>query len=54
LQQQFVAVIIIPILQHLAEQHAQGWVDERNQRSAALAAKMLAAVSEDDLYLPFV
>ena len=54
LQQQFVGVVIIPILQHLAQAHEFGAVDDRNRASAALASKMLAAVTEDDLYLPFI
>jgi hypothetical protein len=54
LQQYFVAVIIIPILQHLSEQHVLGHVDGRNERAAALANKMLNAVEDDDLYLPLI
>ena len=52
LQQQFVKVVIIPVLQQLAKDYEQGFFDGRNQEAAALAAKMLAAVTEDDLYLP--
>lgn len=54
IQQAFVGVVIVPVLQQLAKAHAEGWVDLRNERSAALAAKMLAAVDEDDLYLPLI
>lgn len=54
LQQQFVKVIILPVLQELAEMDKRGWVDLRNQQAAMLATKMLAAVDEEDLYLPLV
>jgi len=54
IQQQFMKVVIVPILQHLAKAHEEGRVDLRNQAAAALAAKMLENVTEDDLYLPFI
>jgi hypothetical protein len=50
LQQCFMRVVIIPILRYLAK----GECDLRNKASCVLATKMLAAVTEDDLYLPFV
>lgn len=54
LQQSLVRVVIIPILKRLAQAHKDKAFDARNEASCALAAKMLAAVTEDDLYLPFV
>lgn len=54
LQQQFVKVVIIPILKQLADAHAEGRVDARNQRAAALANKMLRDVTDDDLFLPLI
>jgi hypothetical protein len=54
LQQQFVKVIVLPVLQHLAEDHELGYTDRRNQAAAALAHKMLAATDDNDRYLPFI
>jgi len=54
LQQSFVKVVVLPILAQLAEAHETGRVDMRNQAAAALAAKFLAAVKEDELYLPLI
>lgn len=54
LQQQFMAVVIIPVLQELGTAHLEGRVDGRNQDAAALAFKMLDSVKVDDLYLPLV
>ena len=54
LQQQFVKMVIIPILKQLADAHVEGWVDARNERAAALASKMLRAVTDDDLFLPLI
>lgn len=54
LQQGFVKQVIIPILKHLAEQEREGNYDLRNEASVKLASKMLAQLSEDDLYLPFI
>jgi hypothetical protein len=54
LQQNFMRVIVIPILKHLADQHLAGAVDDRNRKSAALATKMLRAVTDEDLFLPLV
>lgn len=54
LQQQFVKVVVIPVLQELAANLAEGRVDMRNAYAANLAEKMLAAVDENDLYLPLI
>lgn len=54
LQQQFVKVVVIPVLKHLADSYIQGNYDDRNEKSAALAAKMLRAVTDEDLFLPLV
>jgi len=54
LQQRFVVMIIIPILKHLADDYATGFYDGRNVALAQLAAKMLAAVDEVDLNLPYI
>lgn len=53
-QQALMRNVVLPILQALAEQHANGWTDARNQASCALAHRMLAAVPEDDQYLPLI
>lgn len=54
LQQQFMRVVIIPVLQTLSEAHTTARTDPRNDAAARLATKMLAAVTEDDLYLPLI
>lgn len=54
LQQAFVKVVVIPVLQSLAEAHRERFVDPRNEAAARLASKMLEAVNEDDLYMPLV
>lgn len=54
MQQCFMRVVIVPILQHLAAQYKAGLTDGRNVDSGRLAAKMLDAVTDDDLYIPFV
>jgi hypothetical protein len=54
LQQCFMRTVIVPILVHLADAYATGNHDGRNKDSCRLASKMLAALSEDDLYLPYV
>lgn len=53
-QQQFMKVVIIPILQQLADDYSKGWCDGRNMHSAQLAHKMLEHLDYEDLYLPFV
>lgn len=54
LQQQFVKVVILPVLEELAEAHQSGRVDGRNESAARLAHKMLANVKEEDKYLPLI
>jgi len=54
MQQSLMRVVVIPLLQHYAAQYRMGRTDGRNLASAKLAAKMLDAVTEDDLYIPFV
>lgn len=54
LQQQFMKVVIVPVLQQLAEAHKEKLVDPRNEYAAKLATKMLENVTEDDLYLPLI
>jgi hypothetical protein len=54
LQQQFMKVVVIPVLQELANNHLDGRVDARNQRAAALAFKMLDSLKSDELYLPLI
>lgn len=53
-QQQFMKVIIIPILKQLADDHVLGYTDARNRQAAALAEKMLRDLTDDDLYLPLI
>lgn len=53
LQQQFVKIVVVPVLRYLAASYANGYTDLRNEASARLAHKMLAAVTEEDMYLPF-
>lgn len=54
IQQCFVRLVILPILQHLGDNYNNGIYDGRNEASCRLAAKILAALSEDDTYLPYV
>lgn len=54
LQQQFVSVVIIPILLQLDEAHKSGRVDGRNQAAAKLAHDLLSNVDEGDLWLPLI
>lgn len=54
LQQQFVSIVILPILRHLAMCHANGIYDARNEASCELAAKLLANVSDAEQHLPFI
>jgi hypothetical protein len=54
LQQTFVRVVLIPILQHLAREYAEGYCDMRNASSGKLATKMLATVTDEDLHLPSI
>lgn len=54
LQQQFVKVVILPILKNLDVAYTSGFVDGRNQAAAAMAHKMLAALDEQDTYLPLI
>lgn len=54
LQQEFVRTVILPILEGLADAHANGWTDARNEASAKLAYKMLTAIKEEDNFLPFI
>lgn len=54
LQQSFVRNVIIPILKYLAKEREKGNYDLRNKAASLLAVKMLAAVTEDDLYLPLI
>ncbi len=53
LQQQFVSIVIIPILQYLDACYENGRYDARNQASVDLAHKMITA-AKDDLYLPLI
>lgn len=53
-QQLLVKKVIIPILKSLAEADRDNRYDDRNEASVKLAAKMLATVSEDDLFLPYI
>lgn len=52
LQQGVVRSIIRPILERLAEDHAKGWYDLRNESAGRWATKALAAV--EDEYLPLI
>lgn len=54
LQQCFMRTVILPILQHLGDNYNNGIYDGRNEASCRLAAKILAALSEEDTYLPYV
>lgn len=54
LQQLIVKLLVMPILRQLADSYAQGYYDLRNEASCKLASKMLAAVGDDDTYLPLV
>jgi hypothetical protein len=54
LQQMFVRSVILPILEYLAKSYEQGAYDLRNEASCRLASRMLAAVKEEDRYLPLI
>lgn len=54
LQQQFVKVVIIPILEKLADDYQNGRCDGRNMSSGRLATLMLKDLTDDDLYLPLI
>jgi exonuclease VII large subunit len=54
LQQQFVKVVVLPVLEQLAQADKEGRTDLRNEAAAHLATKMLAATTEDDRWLPLV
>lgn len=54
LQQQFVAVVILPVLRSLADSYEQGRCDGRNMAAARLASRMLRDLTDDDLYLPLI
>jgi hypothetical protein len=54
LQQQFVSVVILPVLWQLAIQAREGYYDGRNEAAVRLAVKMLSAVEDEDTYLPLV
>lgn len=54
IQQCFVRLVILPILEHLGDCYNNGAYDGRNEASCRLAAKILAALNEDDTYLPYV
>lgn len=54
LQQQFVKMVIIPILIHLADGYKAGQCDGRNMAAGRLATLLLKDLTDDDLYLPFI
>lgn len=54
LQQCFMRSVVIPILKHLAKEYEEERCDGRNVHSGRLAYYMLKAVTEDDIYLPFI
>lgn len=54
LQQSFVRIVIIPILQRLADDYEHGACDGRNRDACALASRMLKDMTDDDLHLPFI
>lgn len=54
LQQQFVRMVIIPILTKLAYDYAAGNCDGRNMAAGRLASRMLENLTDDDLYLPLI
>ena len=49
-QQLFMKLVLVPALQQFAE----GGSDLRNQASVSLAKTLLAAVVQEDIYLPFI
>ena len=53
-QQQFMNVVIIPVLEKLSEDYKAGWCDGRNMAAGRLATKMLEDLTDDDLYLPLI
>lgn len=53
-QQALVRNLILPVLHELDSDYKDGWIDSRNKAAATLAHKMLAAVNDDDTYLPLV
>lgn len=54
LQQQFVSIVIIPILRHLSDSYKAGQCDGRNMAAGRLASLMLKDLNDDDLYLPYI
>lgn len=54
LQQQFVAVVVLPVLWQLAKQAREGNYDLRNAAAVQLALKMFDGVEDEDTYLPLV
>lgn len=54
IQQMVVRRLILPILEELARCAVEGRFDLRNEDSCRLAAKMLAAVDEQDKALRFI
>lgn len=54
LQQQFVKLVILPILRKLAANYESSNYDGRNKQACKLAHLMLADLTDDDLYLPLI
>lgn len=54
MQQAFMRVVIIPVLETLAHDYEHGCCDGRNMGAGRLASMMLRNLTDDDLYLPLI